>query len=246
MSQLSLPPQSSRRQVLRAGLFAAAGALAAAELLDTTVAGASTRRAEATRVSVVGDSLTEGTMPYQAETLSYLGWGSAAIDAYKSRGIATKMKGDPHTGLSAVDSIRSTSGDSDLWVVALGTNDAGFYPQDKQVTLIREMVDQIGAEHYVLWVNVYLPGTLKRQRMWNDSLTMVAAERPNQMFILDWATLAEENPKWLAGDKIHCSGAGYKNRASVIAQATKTLVPSTPPVRSLPWARRQFVKSTHA
>jgi lysophospholipase L1-like esterase len=246
MSQLSLPPQSSRRQVLRAGFCAAVGAFAAAELLNPTVASASTRRVEATRVSVVGDSLTEGTMPYQAETLSYLGWGPSAIDAYKSRGIATKMKGDPHTGLSAVDAIRSTSGDSDLWVVALGTNDAGFYKQDSQVELIREMVDRIGEGHYVLWVNVYLPTTEKRQRMWNDSLTMVAAELPNQMFILDWATLAEENPKWLAGDKIHCSGVGYKNRASVIAQATKTLVPSTAPIKSAPFIRRQFVKSMHA
>jgi len=246
MSQLSLPPQSSRREVLRAGFFAAAGAIVAAEVLDTNVAGASTRRVEATRISVVGDSLTEGTVPYQVETFSYLGWGSAAIDAYKSRGIATKMKGDPHTGLSAVDAIRSTSGDSDLWVVALGTNDAGFYKQDAQVDLIREMVDQIGGGHYVLWVNVYLPATLKRQRMWNDSLALVAAERREQMFILDWATLAQENPKWLAGDKIHCSAVGYKNRASVIAQATKTLVPSTPPVKSASLVRRQFVKSMHA
>jgi len=246
MSQSLLPPQSSRRQVLRAGVVAAVGAFAAAELLDTQVAGASTRRVEATRVSVVGDSLTEGTMPYQAETLSYLGWTGTAIDAFKSRGIVTKEKADPHTGLSAVDAIRSASGDSDVWVVALGTNDAGFYKQDKQVPLIREMVDRIGVGHYVLWVNVFLPATLKRQQMWNDSLAMVAAERPDQLFVLDWATLAEENPKWLGADKIHCSGVGYKNRASVIAQATKTLVPSSPPSKSLPFARRQFVRNERA
>lgn len=182
-------------------------------------------------------------MPYQAETLSYLGWGPAAIDAYKSRGIRTKMKGDPHTGLSAVDAIRLTSGDSNLWVVALGTNDAGFYPADEQPTVIREMLDQIGAGHYVLWVNVYLPGTPARQRSWNSALTTVAKERPEQLFVLDWATLAEENPKWLGKDKIHCSGTGYKNRASVIAQATKTLVPSTPPPKVTSLVRRQFVKS---
>ena len=241
-----LPLQSSHRQVLRAGFLAAVGSFAAAELLGTTGVGASAAAtSNATRVSVVGDSLTEGTMPYQAETLSYLGWGPAAIDAYKSRGIRTKMKGDPHTGLSAVDAIRLISGDSTLWVVALGTNDAGIYPADQHPALIREMLDQIGAGHYVLWVNVYLPGKLARQRSWNSALTTVAQERPDQLFVLDWATLAEENPKWLAKDKIHCSGSGYKNRASVIAQATKTLVPSTPPAMQLSLVRRQFVKSEH-
>jgi len=243
MSQSILPPQPTRRQVIGAGFLAALGSIAATELLSTARVGASSRiTTESTRVSVVGDSLTEGTLPYQADTLSYLDWSSTAIDAFRSRGIRTKMKGDPHTGLTAVDAIRETSGDSDLWVVALGTNDAGFYPLDKQPEVIREMLDQIGDGHYVLWVNVYLPGTPKRQKAWNASLATVAAERPSQMFILDWATLAEENPKWMTGDKIHCSTVGYKNRASVIAQATKTLVPSQPIARSTPYARRQFMK----
>jgi len=247
MSQSFLPPQPTRRQVLGAGLLAAVGSLAAGELLGAkSVAASSRMTTESTRVSIVGDSLTEGTMPYQAETLSYLDWSSSSIDAFKSRGIRTKLKSDPHTGLSAVDGIRETSGDSDLWVVALGTNDAGFYPPDKQLEVIREMVDRIGEGHYVLWVNAYLPATLKRQNAWNYSLATVAAERPHQMFILDWATLAEENPKWMAGDKIHCSGVGYKNRATVIAQATKTLVPTTPIARPTSLARRQFMKSTHA
>ncbi|HZX55435.1 MAG TPA: GDSL-type esterase/lipase family protein [Ilumatobacteraceae bacterium] len=243
MSQSPLPPQSSRRQVLRAGLLAALGSVVATEMLSSTRVAASTRiTTESTRVSLVGDSLTEGTLPYQADTLSYLDWSSSAIDAFKSRGIRTKMKGDPHTGLSAVDAIRETNGDSDLWVVALGSNDAGFYPLDEQPGVIREMVDRIGDEHYVLWVNVYLPATLKRQRAWNASLATVAAERPHQMFVLDWATLAQENPKWLGGDKIHCSTVGYKNRASVIAQATKTLVPTDPIPRPSSLPRRQFVK----
>jgi len=244
MSQSILPPQPSRRQLLSAALVAALGSIAAAEILGASPAAAAATRVttESTRVSLVGDSLTEGTLPYQADTLSYLNWSSSAIDAFKSRGIRTKMKGDPHTGLSAVDAIRETYGDSDLWVVALGSNDAGFYPLDEQPEVIREMLDRIGDGHYVLWVNVYLPATLKRQHAWNASLATVAAERPHQLFVLDWATLAEENPKWLGSDKLHCSTVGYKKRASVIAQATKTLVPTRPIPRPSSLPRRQFVK----
>jgi lysophospholipase L1-like esterase len=211
--------------VLTAGLLAACGSVAALELLGPGRARASTLNTAATRVSLIGDSLTLGTLPYQADALSGAGWARSTIDAHGSRGIRTKMKSDKNTGLTAVDAIRATAGDSVLWVVALGTNDAGLYPKPKQPDMIRMMMDQIGSGHRVLWVNIYLPAKPIRHKSWNAALQTVADERPGEMFIFDWAALAAANPHWLANDEIHCSGKGYAQRSAAIALATRDIIP---------------------
>ena len=90
--------------------------------LDTANAATST---STQRLLMVGDSLTVGSLPYQAGAFIDTGWTDIAINAHGSRGIKTKVSADPYTGLTAVDALRAAHGDADLWVVALGTNDAG-------------------------------------------------------------------------------------------------------------------------
>jgi lysophospholipase L1-like esterase len=219
---------SSRRQVLTAGLLAACGSGAALELLGTRHASAAPPSPAATRISVIGDSLTTGTMPYQADAFSEVGWGHTAIDAYGSRGIRTKLDSDRYTGLTAVDAIRAKAGDSERWVIALGSNDAGIFPKPKHAELINSMMDHIGTAHYVMWVNIFLPLNQPRQGYWNTSLARVAKERPDEMFVFDWAAVAAEHPGWMAEDQIHYTGKGYSHRASAIAEATRSLLPSVP------------------
>lgn len=202
--------------------------MAALQLLGVQQVGASKSRSS-NQVSLIGDSLTTGTMPYQLEALSTVGWQRAAVDAYVSRSIRGKVKADRHTGLTSVDAIRATTGDSDVWVVALGTNDAGIYPKGKHPELINSMMDRIGGGHYVIWVNIYLPEKRARQENWNAALDAATLERRGEMFVLDWATLAAENPGWIGADGIHCSNKGYVHRATAIAAATRSLIPATPP-----------------
>jgi lysophospholipase L1-like esterase len=228
----STPPPllSSRRQVLGAGLLAALGSVAALELLGTARASAyrTPTPTSSTSVSVIGDSLTIGTLPYQADAFAEVGWGGTTIDAYGSRGIRTKMKSDLHTGLTAVDAIRAKAGDSELWVVALGSNDAGIFGKRKHADLINSMIDRIGTAHYVMWVNIYLPENIQRQQYWNTSLESVAADRPDEMFVFDWASVAGDNPRWMADDLVHYTGRGYSHRAVAIADATRSLIPPVP------------------
>jgi lysophospholipase L1-like esterase len=110
--------------------------------------------------------------------------------------------------------------------------------------LIRQMMDRIGAGHRVLWVNVYLPKMPERQQAWNAALETVAEERPDEMFLYDWASLAAENEPWLARDQVHYSGTGYRQRSSAIAEALRDHTPTSPahaalrPLRSWqPWLR---------
>lgn len=229
MLPTSIQEPTTRRQLIGAGLTAAFGSWAALQLLDTGRASAEPVTASTAtpsgRVSVIGDSLTIGTMRYQATAFTAAGWASSTVDAHGSRGVRTKLKADPHTGLTAVDAIRAKTGEPDVWVIALGTNDAGLYSNAKQPDIIRQMADRIGAGHKTLWVNVYRADLGRRQDVWNTTLAQVAGERPNDMFVFDWATLAEQNPKWMAADKVHCTAKGYENRSNAIAVASRQIVP---------------------
>lgn len=220
-------PQLTRRQLIRAGLTAAIGSSAALQLLGAgmTSAAPATTAATSGRVAVIGDSLTIGTLRYQADAFASAGWAHSTVDAHGSRGVRTKLQSDRYTGLTAVDAIRAKSGDCDVWVIALGTNDAGIYPNAKQADVVQQMVDRIGARHKILWVNVYRPDLGRRQDTWNATLADVADEQPDAMFVFDWAALATENPHWLANDKVHCTAKGYEHRATAIAVATRQIAP---------------------
>jgi lysophospholipase L1-like esterase len=173
-------------------------------------------------VFAIGDSLTIGMSPYLPARAAASGWAGIRIDAFKSRGIRTKVGADPTTGLGAVTSMRQRFGDTDSWIVALGTNDAGF-SSGAGTQLIREMLDAIGPGHRVLWVNVHLPRTPGVQQAWNTALNQVAAERPDQLFVLDWASIAARQTGIMAFDGVHLTAGGYALMAAAVATASEAL-----------------------
>ena len=173
---------------------------------------------------MVGDSLTCGSLPFQADAFAEAGWSHSTIDAYASRGVRTKLKADRYTGLRAVDAIRDKPGDSEAWVIALGTNDAVIYPKEKQAEVIGMMMDHIGTGHKVLWINVYLPDARPLQLAWNATLDEVASNR-SDMFVYDWASFAAENQRWLAQDRLHYLRDGYRYRAIASGLASRQLLP---------------------
>ena len=236
MLPIPIPQLSTRRQLLRGGITAAIGSWAALELLGPGRALAKVVPIGAvTRISMVGDSLTCGSLPFQAGAFAEAGWSHSTIDAYVSRGVRTKLKADRYTGLTAVDAIREKSGDSEAWVIALGTNDSVIYPNEKQAEVIRVMMDHIGAGHKVMWINVYLPDARPRQLAWNAALDAAASKR-GDMFVYDWASLAAENQRWLAHDRIHYTTEGFRYRAIALSLASREILPgdseSRLPVRS--------------
>ena len=190
------------------------------------------------RISMVGDSLTCGAQPFQADAFGEAGWSHSTIDAYLSRGVRTKLPADRYTGLRAVDAIRDKPGDTEAWVIALGTNDAVIYPSNKQVDVIRTMMDHIGTGHKVLWINVYLPEARPLQVAWNATLDEVASQR-GDMFVYDWASFAAENQRWLSHDRLHYTREGYRYRAIATGLASRELLSrdsetSVPPEWRLP------------
>lgn len=227
MSTACPPGPLTRRRLIGWGLAAFGGAAAVPDLLRTvSPAGAAAAVASTGTgfVAMIGDSLTVGTQPYQADDLRGVGWELTTINAYVSRGIATKMDSDPFTGLAAVDAIRASDGEPDLWVVALGTNDAGLVGPSGYATLIARMLDRIG-NRPVLWVNIYLPRNSSRQAAWNAALDDASGQR-RQLRVFDWASVAAAHPSWLTSDGVHHTGTGYQQRAAAIAGASTSAVAS--------------------
>ena len=225
MSTACPPGPLTRRHLIGWGLAAFGGAAALPDLLrGIPPAGAAAAAAsnDTGFVAVIGDSLTVGTQPYQADDLRGAGWESATLNAYVSRGIATKMDSDPNTGLTAVDAVRWSGAEPDLWIVALGTNDAGLVGMSGYPALIARMLDHIG-DRPVLWVNIYLPRNSGRQAAWNAALDDAAAAR-RQLRVFDWASIAGAHPAWLTTDGVHYTGAGYQQRAAALADASLVTV----------------------
>ena len=214
--------------------------------------GAPVRADDGSLVFAIGDSLTIGMSPSLPSRVAASGWAGIRIDAFKSRGIRTKVGADPTTGIGAVASMRQRFGDTDSWIVALGTNDAGF-ASGTGPQLIREMLDAIGPGHRVLWVNVHLPRTPGVQQAWNTAVDQVAAERPDQMLVLDWASIAARHPGIMAQDGVHLTAAGYALMAAEVATASESLRVGAHPVTSPPvsppvspdgvWRRGGFVST---
>lgn len=174
---------------------------------------------------MVGDSLTVGTMRYQAQDFAAVGWSQSTIDAYVSRGVRTKVRADAHTGITAVDAIRKDDGDTEAWIVGLGTNDAVIYSKSKHADVIAEMMDHIGRGHRVLWINVFIPDRRSVQDSWNAALEETARNR-DDMSVLDWASLVARHKQWIAKDGLHCSSSGYEQRSLVVGEASKVLLPT--------------------
>lgn len=216
---------SRRRFLSRAAmLLAIPSALGSWETLaGTSVAAA----ASSLSVTMIGDSLTAGSLPYQQAAFLAAGFSSGVVNGYGSRGIATKVTADPYTGLTAVDALRTKHGDTPYWVVALGTNDSGIYGSAKYADLIRRMMDAIGTGHRVMWVNIYLPTLPTRQANWNAALATVAAERDGEMVVYDWASIAAQHTGWLSSDRIHYTGTGYSQRSTAVAGVAWAMVPTT-------------------
>jgi lysophospholipase L1-like esterase len=252
-AQTPAPSGMSRRRMLSLAVLGAVGAYSSPSG-DAMVAAVAAADVDTTGISMVGDSLTVGTMAYQSDDFIAAGWSTAAIDAHGSRGVTTRVSGDPHTGLTAVDALRAQYGDTKTWIVALGTNDARTQDSSRNRELIVSMLDRIGPQHKVIWVNIYLPTSPARQRAWNTALDAVAIERPDVLMVFDWASVAAAEPRWLSGDIVHYTSTGYQRRAEAIAAASasmaRTGVPAQPaaytPIRPEPSGPPGRFEPTHS
>lgn len=101
----------------------------------------------------------------------------------------------------------------DTVVIALGTN-GPFLQSEGQ-----ELVDVIGQERTIYWILSYGQGdALGWQGDVNETIEAIASEKSN-VTVIDWPSLAEQNPNYIYPDGIHLAPDGQVGYAEMIKAA---------------------------
>jgi hypothetical protein len=176
------------------------------------------------RVAVIGDSLMDNARWYLSDALGQAGF-SNMIDAHHSRRIPETVR-PPYSGVIAAREVRSTWGDADCWVIALGSNDLLFGGGDPIVaaSLIDSMLAAVTPQSRVWWVNLdyhHDPRTsfdfVGATSTFNRVLDTRASVDAN-LTVVDWYSLAEAHPEWFF-DPVHVDGVGSNARAHQVVDA---------------------------
>ncbi|MEP7115117.1 MAG: GDSL-type esterase/lipase family protein [Ilumatobacteraceae bacterium] len=185
-------------------------------------------------VALVGDSTSYAYFDGLPASFVDEGWGPFQLEVRSARrtlvtsSIAT-------SGIDAVRRIRAGGFDPAVWIIALGTNDINVVSRTPgaATALINAMLDEIGADHRVVWVNIYSQFDPVTSVAFNDALDDVAASG-DQLRVIDWHSLASTHPDWFNPDGIHntLTGAIARNAfvadAAVAAIATRCLPVAAP------------------
>ena len=176
------------------------------------------------RVAVIGDSLMDNARWYLSTALGQAGY-SNVIDAQPSRRIPESVRA-PYSGVIAARQVRSTWGEADCWVIALGSNDLIFGGGDSTTaaSLIDSMLASVTPGSSIWWVNLdyhrdpqlsfdFVGAT----STFNATLEARAAVDVN-LTVIDWYSLAESHPEWFF-DPVHVDTTGSRARAQQVADA---------------------------
>ena len=170
-------------------------------------------------VAVVGDSLTVSAEEEIVAALDELGVRDVVIDAAEGRRI-NHVTGGKSSGVTAAGELAAT-GDPDVWVIALGTNDVpGFGPTGYRAD-IEALLAELPPDAPVIWVDTWIKGRIDEARQANAVLRDVAAEHP-QMTVVDWFQFGDD-PGLIISDGIHLAEAGQQRFAEQIAAAVATV-----------------------
>lgn len=181
-------------------------------------------RPRCARVAVIGDSLMDNARWYLQGALTRAGFDHV-IDAQPSRRIPDTVRA-PYSGVAAARTVRSTWGEADCWVIALGSNDLIFGAGDPTVaaSLIDSMLAAVTPGSKIWWVNLdyHLDPRISfdfvgATAVFNARLAARAADDPG-LTVIDWYSLAERNPNWFF-DPVHVDAAGSRARAEQVVDA---------------------------
>ena len=161
-------------------------------------------------VAVVGDSLSYSAATALDAALRAAG-GDPVLRVAPGRRIPVwGLDGQISPGLDEAEELRSSA--PAVWVVQLGTNDIAAEPVDpaRYRELVTTMLQTIGADVPVVWVNVHRADRPEASRTFDETLRQVATSWPN-LTIADWDAVADHE-QVLAADGIHLGGTGGADR----------------------------------
>ncbi|MEO6122995.1 MAG: hypothetical protein ABIR32_04740 [Ilumatobacteraceae bacterium] len=171
-----------------------------------------------TSVTMVGDSISALSKSALDTVLDGMGFETVMIDAEPSRRIQVGKK-NPTNGLAVISFIEGAQ-PPDVWVIELGTNDAGLYADDKEYQdLIDSVLDVIGKDVQLVWVNTYRDDHIDGCIQFNG-LLQATLERRGNATVADWYQLCSaKDATILTKDGVHPNKAGILVMADTVRSA---------------------------
>jgi lysophospholipase L1-like esterase len=167
---------------------------------------------------MIGDSISALSQTRLDEVLGSIGFGTVTINAESSRRIEVGEK-KPTNGLDVISFIAAANR-PEMWVIELGTNDAGLYASDADYQgLIDAMLDVIGADAPLVWVNTYREDHLDGCAQFNGLLQRSLDARGNAT-VADWYQQCITNAETiLTDDGVHPNETGIAVFADTVRAA---------------------------
>ena len=175
---------------------------------------------DAVHVAMVGDSITNGSRAEIEYVLGAQGVQDVSIDAEDGRRIELgDGTGSPLSGQRALYSMLASGMSPDVWVIALGTNDAGQYADQADYSrLVQLLVDMVPDGVPLVWVDVYRGDQPEGSQQFDDALRATLAGRADTV-VVPWSTIAADPTRGvLRSDDVHPNQDGRAVFATVVAQ----------------------------
>lgn len=175
---------------------------------------------DALQVAMIGDSITNGSRAEIEYVLTAQGVQDVVIDAQDGRRIELgDGTGAPLSGQRALYSLLAGGTSPDVWVIALGTNDAGQYADEADYArLVQLLVDMLPDDVPLVWVDVYRGDQLLGSQQFDEALRATLAGRADTV-VVPWSTIAADPARGvLRSDEVHPNEGGRAVFATVVAQ----------------------------
>ena len=172
-------------------------------------------------VMMVGDSITVGATPSLEAQFDALGLGHV-IEAESGKRMAVASPGNP-SGASVTEDmvdVDEQDADSEVWVVALGTNDIGQYSSpDEIAAAVNDVLAQVPDDAAVVWVDTHIRDREDEAEEVNHIIRDRVARRGNAV-IAPWSDYATADGV-LSGDDVHPTTDGSAWFAFVVADTVR-------------------------
>ncbi len=176
------------------------------------------------RVVMVGDSITKGSLPFLEQRFTALGL-QPTIEAENGKRMAVSAQNNPSGATVAEELAGAPDRDpsTEVWVVALGTNDAGQYESpDEIAAAVNEVLAQVPDEAALVWVDTYIANRSDDTDEVNAIIHDRIGDRGNSV-IAPWTSVAETDGV-LSKDAVHPTPEGADAFAAVVAETVRNFL----------------------
>ncbi|MCI6637983.1 MAG: acyltransferase family protein [Bilifractor sp.] len=149
-------------------------------------------------ILAVGDSVMLGAAPSLQDAFANI-----KVDAEEGR--------QEYNAIDEVAKLLNQNPDVDTVILGLGTN-GYFYQEDGQ-----KMIDEIGSDKDIYWVNTYNRDQQDTQKQINDVISALADANSN-VHLISWDEEAPNHPDWFWDDGIHLNPQGQEGYAEFIKE----------------------------